>query len=67
MLKYLVGHWRIQHGLEHTMDFSWRHIYMNLCETATEESLFKSASKSACLQHMTPSDQGGVLLVFKTF
>lgn len=57
----------MQHGLEHTIDCNWRHIYVNLCKIATVESPFKSASKSACLQYMTPSDQNGLLLAFKTF
>lgn len=40
---------------------------MHVCKTAPKESPFKSVCKSACLQHITPSDQSRLLLAFKMF
>lgn len=67
MLKYLVGHCRIQHALEYTMNFNWRHMYMDYCKISTQESPFGSASKSGYLQHMAPPDRSGPLLGFEPF
>lgn len=67
MLKFLVEHSRIEQGLGFTMDFNWRHIYMDLCKISTEESPFGSDSKSGCLQHTAPPDLSGLLIGFKPF
>lgn len=65
-LKFLVEPCRIEHELGYTMDFNWRHVYMDSCKISTEESPFGSARKFGCLWHMTPPDLSG-LLGFKPF